>query len=169
MKKIWDRFHYYAFVRKSKWNYIILIPVAIFFVYIFWKASFIKEGNYTVGYVYRIYWPIVNAKTIMYSYTVKDVKYTSTTDYNDNLKPEVGKYYLVRVSLEDSQFSEIFQDIPVPDSIKEVPSNGWKEPPEWADKNKLKEKSQWPIYVFLVFLVLLIIFSKRKIQNNIRQ
>jgi len=36
--------------------------------------------------------------------------------------------------LEDYSFSTIYPAIPIPDSIREAPSEGWKELPEWAKK-----------------------------------
>lgn len=137
MKKLREKLHYYIFVRKSKWNLlIILILIFPLFYYIYYKNEPIKKGNYTIGYVYKIYWPVISHKTIMFSYAVNNNSYTDTDVYNSNKKPEVGKRYLVQFSLEDNGMSDIFQDIPVPDSIKEAPSEGWKELPEWAKKKK---------------------------------
>ncbi|MCC2591141.1 hypothetical protein [Chryseobacterium sp. MFBS3-17] len=137
MKRILELLHYYLFVRNSKWNLIFLLILFIPVIwYIFYKNNPIKKGNYTIGYVYRIYWPVVNAKTVMYSYTVNKNKYTSTDDYNSNKKPKIGKRYLVQFSLEDPSYSDIFQDIPVPDSIKSAPPEGWKKLPEWAKNAK---------------------------------
>lgn len=136
MRKIIEKLYYYIFVRNSKWNIVFfLILLSPLFWYIYYKNHPVKQGNYTIGYVTRIYWPLVSHKSIMYSYIIKNKEYINSTVYNSEIKPEVGKRYLIQFSNEDYSFSDIFQDIPVPDSIKNAPPNGWKELPEWAKGN----------------------------------
>lgn len=132
MNKFLKTLRYY-WTRESKWNIpIFLIPFILLYMYISYKHNPIKYGNYTIGYIDRIYWPIVNHKKISYEYTVNGKKYSGSDIYSSNKNPKKGRYYLVQFSLEDNYFSDIFQDIPVPDSIKQAPPGGWKERPEWA-------------------------------------
>ncbi|BAP32518.1 citrate synthase I [Chryseobacterium sp. StRB126] len=133
MNKLKKRLHYYIFKRQSKWNYLLLVLIlSPLFFYIYYKQSPVDKGNYTIGQVYKIYWPVISNKTIMFSYTINNKEYTSTDIFDSRYKPEVGKFYLVQVSLEDNSFSTIFQNISVPDSIKKAPAHGWKELPKWA-------------------------------------
>ena len=123
----------YYWTRDSKWNIpIFLIPFILLYMYISYKHNPVEYGNYTIGYIDRIYWPIVNHKKVSYEYTVNDKVYSSSSIYRDSADPKVGHYYLVQFSLEDNSYSKIYQDIPVPDSIKQAPPGGWKERPEWA-------------------------------------
>ena len=132
MNKFIETLRYY-WTRESKWNIpIFLIPFILLYMYISYKHNPVKYGNYTIGYIDRIYWPIVNHKKVSYEYTVNDKVYSSSSIYKDSADPKVGHYYLVQFSLEDNSYSKIYQDIPVPDSIKQAPPEGWKERPEWA-------------------------------------
>ncbi|WP_303840129.1 hypothetical protein [Apibacter mensalis] len=132
MNKFIKTLHYY-WTRDSKWNIpIFLIPFILLYMYISYKHNPVEYGNYTIGYIDRIYWPIVNHKKVSYEYTVNDKVYSSSSIYRDSADPKVGHYYLVQFSLEDNSYSKIYQDIPVPDSIKQAPPGGWKERPEWA-------------------------------------
>ncbi|MEC5396051.1 hypothetical protein [Bergeyella sp. RCAD1439] len=132
MSSVLRKVYYYLFVRESKWNMlIILIPLVLISLYIYVKRKPIKKGNYTIGYVSKVYWPIVSHKKATYVYVVNKKEYSNTQIYNN---AEEGKYYLVQFSLEDNSVSDIFQDIPIPDSIKSAPAEGWKELPEWAKK-----------------------------------
>ena len=132
MNKFIETLRYY-WTRDSKWNIpIFLIPFIGVLIYNHIKVSPLKYGNYTIGYIDRIYWPIVNHKKVSYEYTVNDKVYSSSSIYRDSADPKVGHYYLVQFSLEDNSYSKIYQDIPVPDSIKQAPPGGWKERPEWA-------------------------------------
>ncbi len=121
------------FKKDSKWNLLLfLIPFVLFFTYKIYQHSFVKRGNYTIGYVYKIYWPVVSHKKINYSYTVKGIKYNGSDIYNSNKNPLKNKKYLIRFSTQNPAESDIFQDVLVPDSIKSAPWEGWKELPKWA-------------------------------------
>lgn len=135
MKLFFKKLRYYLFLRKSKWNYlIILILVSPLFIYIYFKQSPVKTGNYTIGYATRIYWPIVSYKRIRFDYVVNGKSYETTNIYAQGLKPGIPGKYLVQFSLEDNSLANIFINIPIPDSIKEAPPEGWKELPNWARK-----------------------------------
>ncbi|MEJ8598270.1 hypothetical protein JSO59_009175 [Riemerella anatipestifer] len=140
MSSVLRKVYYYLFVRESKWNMLfILIPFALLMIWGYFreKELNVKEGRYTMDYVHKIYWPITNAKTLKYFYSVDDKEYSGISECNGKKAPKIGEYYLVQFSLIDNKASNIFQDIPVPDSIKSAPAEGWKELPEWA-KEKMK-------------------------------
>ncbi|CVK17036.1 hypothetical protein Ga0061079_1152 [Apibacter mensalis] len=133
MNKFLKTLRYYLVEKESKWNYLfIIIPFIGVLIYNHIKVSPLKYGNYTIGYIDRIYWPIVNHKKVSYEYTVNGKEYSKSSIYNSDKRPKKGHRYLVQFSLEDNNVSDIFQDIPVPDSIKQAPPGGWKERPEWA-------------------------------------
>lgn len=133
MNKFLKTLRYYLVEKESKWNYLfVIIPFIVLTIYLYHKHYPVRYGNYTIGYIDRIYWPIVNHKKISYEYTVNGKKYSGSDIYSSNKNPKKGRYYLVQFSLEDPKESDIFQDIPVPDSIKQAPPGGWKERPEWA-------------------------------------
>lgn len=120
--------------KNSYWNLWVLVVIFVPLIwYVNYKRNPIEKGYYTIGYATHTYWPIVSHKKISYSYKIYEKTYEGSQVYNDVKVPE---RYLVQFSLEDPCYSDIFQDIPVPDSIKEAPAEGWKELPEWAKKNK---------------------------------
>ena len=133
MNKFIETLRYYLVEKESKWNYLlIIIPFMGVLIYNHIKVSPLKYGNYTIGYIDRIYWPIVNHKKVSYEYIVNGKEYSKSSIYNSDKRPKKGHRYLVQFSLEDNSYSKIYQDIPVPDSIKQAPPGGWKERPEWA-------------------------------------
>lgn len=132
MNKFIETLRYY-WTRESKWNIpIFLIPFILLYMYISYKHNPVDYGNYTIGYIDRIYWPIISYKKVSYEYTVNGKKYSNSNIHDEDANPKKGRYYLVQFSLEDNSYSKIYQDIPVPDSIKQAPPGGWKERPEWA-------------------------------------
>lgn len=139
MRDLFKKLHYCIFIRQSKWNLmVVVIPLILLLIwgYLRKKEVNVEGGSYTIGYVDRIYWPIISHKKINYSYVVNDIKYDGTDIYDDRCKTATKKLYLVQFSTIDNNASHIFQNIPVPDSIKTAPPNGWKELPEWAKTSK---------------------------------
>lgn len=135
MNKFFKNLHYYIFVRNSKWNIVFfLILVSPLFWYVYYKQSPIKKGNYTIAYATKMYWPIISYKRIEYNYNVGGENYEATNIYALDPKVIIPARYLVQFSLEDHSLSTIYPNVPVPDSIKEVPPEGWKELPKWAKK-----------------------------------
>ena len=133
MNKFIETLRYYLVEKESKWNYLfIIIPFILLYMYISYKHNPVDYGNYTIGYIDRIYWPIISYKKVSYEYTVNGKKYSNSNIHDEDANPKKGRYYLVQFSLEDNSYSKIYQDIPVPDSIKQAPPEGWKERPEWA-------------------------------------
>lgn len=121
--------------KDSKWNLLLfIVPFIIYFSYKIYEHSFVKEGNYTIGYIDKVYWSVISHKKISYSYKVNRAKYRGVDIYNSYKKPIEGKRYLIRFSNKNPKQSDIFQDIFVPDSVKSAPPNGWKELPNWAKK-----------------------------------
>ncbi|MDR3025597.1 hypothetical protein [Chryseobacterium sp.] len=124
---------YYLTDRRSKWSYLLyLVLISPLFWYVYYKQSPIEKGNYTIAYARKMYWPIISYKRIEYDYTVKGKNYEATNIYALDPEIKIPARYLVQFSLEDTSFSTIYPNIPVPDSIKEAPPEGWKELPKWA-------------------------------------
>ncbi|NIF05916.1 hypothetical protein F3J23_10730 [Chryseobacterium sp. Tr-659] len=135
MKKLFEKLHYYFFVRESKWNIVfLLIVISPLFWYIYTKQSPIKEGNYTIAYATKMYWPVISYKRIEYNYNVDGKNYNETNIYALDPEVKIPGRYLVQFSVKDHSFSTIYPNIPVPDSIKEAPKEGWKALPSWAKK-----------------------------------
>lgn len=135
MSNFFKKLHYYIFIRNTKWNYLVfLILLTPLFWYVYIKQNPIKKGNYTIAYVTKMYWPIISYKRIEYSYYVNDKNYEGTNIYAQDFKVEIPGRYLVQFSLKDNSFSTIYPNIPIPDSIRESPPEGWTELPEWAKK-----------------------------------
>lgn len=126
---------YYLTDRRSKWSYLLyLVLISPLFWFVYYKQSPIKKGNYTIAYATKMYWPIISYKRIEYNYIVKGKNYEATNIYALDPEVKIPARYLVQFSLEDYSFSTIYPNIPVPDSIKEAPPEGWTELPEWAKK-----------------------------------
>ena len=100
MKKI----YYYIFQRKSKWNYlffaIILSPLIYFS---FHNKHAIENGNYTIGYATRLYWPIISYNRVNYYYFVNSKKFEDDNDYSS-----YDKLIIPHLNYSSSVFSTIF-------------------------------------------------------------
>ena len=62
-----------------------------------------------------------------YVYTVNGIDYQNSSDYLHDkygTKATGGRYY-VKYDVTHPQRSDLLQNKPVPDSIKEAPPNGW--------------------------------------------
>ncbi|WP_294217549.1 hypothetical protein [uncultured Chryseobacterium sp.] len=126
---------YYLTDRRSKWSYLLyFVLISPLFWYVYHKQSPIKKGSYTIAYATKMYWPIISYKRIEYNYNVKGKNYEATNIYALDPEVKIPARYLVQFSLEDNSFSTIYPNIPVPDSIRKAPAEGWKELPEWAVK-----------------------------------
>ncbi|WP_434574801.1 hypothetical protein [Riemerella anatipestifer] len=80
------------------------------------------------GSIYNIY----------FKYKVGDILYYSNSSHkvSGNPKKIYGKKFMVNYLDDNKEKSEIILSIPIPDSIKSAPAEGWKELPEWAKKEK---------------------------------
>lgn len=135
MKRIVEKINYYLNI-ETKWTLVIfgiicLVLYSLLDVYQKNRMDKIKKGHYTIGFVKETYIASKH-KNLRYSYIVAHREYISSEGYNYKYKPIVGKRYLVQYSNEDKSESFLYQNIPVPDSIKLAPLEGWKELPEWA-------------------------------------
>ena len=78
-----------------------------------------KFPRYTIGTTTKTYWTVSAGKWVEYFYIVNNVCLNNDERYNDSQVPG-GKYY-VKFYVKDPKNSELLQDKPVPDSIKEAP------------------------------------------------
>ncbi|QQY31114.1 hypothetical protein [Chryseobacterium gleum] len=87
-----------------------------------------------LGMLQRCIGPIISYKRIRFNYTVNGKNYKTTNIYAQDPEAKIPARYLVQFSLEDNSFSNIYPNIPIPDSIQKSPPEGWKTLPEWAKK-----------------------------------
>lgn len=121
--------------------FIILIPISFVIAYFYGKniiqPKYEKYGRYTIGRFDK-YSASSRANTfnIYFSFYYKDKVFKgcspsiSGRQFDESF---VKKRFIVNF-VEDKELSRILLDIPVPDSIKSAPPEGWKELPDWAKK-----------------------------------
>ena len=120
---------------KRKFIYKI-IPAFIFFgsfiviVFITERQGYYlrKNHKYTIGKAEFTWRSMAVGIQLKYSYRVNGSHYTSSNSYNEKCKVP-GRYY-IKYSVKNPGYSEILQDNPVSDSIKDSPSEGWLNIPE---------------------------------------
>ena len=103
-----------------------------------------KNHIYTIGTTYEIKGKSrSSSKRLLFTYLlenkVNDVETQFLSDSLDYYKPNIGKRFLIKMNNKqwvNRVFStyKLYITIPVPDSLKEAPREGWKELPEWAKK-----------------------------------
>lgn len=140
MKTFLKQINYY-FNRNSKWNLVMfgiicLVLYILLDIYQKNRMDRIKQGHYTIATILEKRRAASRHIYISYTYIVDSIEYNYSESNDDRYKPIVGKKYLVQYSIEDKSESFLYQNIPIPDSIKSAPPNGWKELPEWAKNNK---------------------------------
>lgn len=90
-----------------------------------WAA--LRNSRYTVATTIETYFS-KSGRMIKYSYEVNGVTYQGTDVYLYHSKVPDGRY-LCKFSLTKPEYSELYQDRPVPAELTVVPENGWKIPP----------------------------------------
>ena len=117
---------------RKKWILNKLLPGVIFFgglaFAILWgesKKYFLNRSHrYTIGVTKRTYWTLSLGEQLDYTYKVSEKVYDNTVRYNDKSKVPNGRYF-VEYYTKDPSNSRLLQDLPVPDSIKKAPDEGW--------------------------------------------
>lgn len=133
--------------KKNIWTIILIAIFVIPIIYILISDIYIDEQLRT-NYVYRIarvkgieYISKNNNNWLIFEYNKKSKgKIYISNDSTDIYTHKIDKRFIVKMSEEDwinNMFYtyKIYFNIPVPDSVKSAPLEGWKELPEWA-KNK---------------------------------
>ena len=121
----------------AKWVWIKLFPGIIFiggFTTLFvhgQRNQYLLRTypRYTIGTTIKTYWTFASGHQLEYEHEVKNKYYKNSDRFNENSIVPGGRYY-VKFYSNDPDICEILQDIPVPDSIKTAPINGWEKIPE---------------------------------------
>lgn len=121
-------------------SFVIIITTTVFtyrkFVLL---PNFALNGKYTIGVVDKVEMSMKGSiYNIYFKYKVGDILYYSNSSHkvSGNPKKIYGKKFMVNYLDDNKEKSEIILSIPIPDSIKSAPAEGWKELPEWAKKEK---------------------------------
>jgi hypothetical protein len=121
-------------------KYIILtaiLAVVIIFLYGYFinKPKFDKYGVYTIGTIIKIEAKAKSWPRVTYKYTFKSKEYIDSFLVNTEIwNYKENDRILIRTTSVDPNLSTVEDIIRIPDSIKEAPSEGWKELPDWAEK-----------------------------------
>ena len=105
---------------------IYIISFIGFFVFIIVYArqcrekDLAKNSRYTVGYATKKTW--LNGYILQYEYSANGTIKKEGASLNINYDLYIGKRYFVKFTSDNSR---ILINMPVPDSVKEVPSKGW--------------------------------------------
>ena len=111
---------------------------------IFFHHDTDKNHIYTIGTTYEIKGKSrSSSKRLLFTYLLDNKLNDAESQFsNDSLEyyePNIGKRFLVKMNNKEwvnRVFStyKLYINIPVPDSIKSAPQEGWKDMPDWAKK-----------------------------------
>jgi len=107
----------------------ISIVLAIFLYWIImdiYEKKVLKEDyRFTIATIIDRYFPAEGGPDVDYSYYVNNKSYIGS--YQSVMKPSVQlhKRYYIKFYPKDPNIANILFDMPVPDSIKEAPDEGW--------------------------------------------
>ncbi|MEQ1799904.1 MAG: hypothetical protein ABL872_18250 [Lacibacter sp.] len=114
---------------------LLIVPAAL--TYTFWRKSELeKYPGYTITTTLKQYRTLKNGLQIEHFYFVNGEKFIERygKDERLNIVYPNGRY-LIRFSEKHPSVSEVLWKYPIPDSIKECPSSGWKQIPAFFLKN----------------------------------
>ncbi|MEC5395974.1 hypothetical protein [Bergeyella sp. RCAD1439] len=125
----------------EKISKLFLIGLLVIFLGVFFYGRFVnmpkyKNGRYTIGTFDKFSVSKGGGYTVYFTYSVGKNEYKGNSGvFSGDMfdRSFIGKKFLV-IFVNVDELSSIYIDIPVPDSIKSAPAEGWKELPEWAKK-----------------------------------
>ena len=86
------------------------------------RNAFSSGARYTIGYTTEIYFT-TSGRSIRYRYEVNGAEYTGSSPYAYNSEVPNGRYW-VKFAVAKPDISSIYQDKPVPQTVKAVPPDG---------------------------------------------
>ena len=126
--------------KDPRFYFSVIVGSALIFIYIQYREESKKLSHcsvYTIGNIDRVF-TIRGQTRIDYYYnvgekTAKTTEGVNNFDTNESWSVDVEKLskrrLLLQVSCHDINVNRILWDIPVPDTLRYVPANGWKEIP----------------------------------------
>lgn len=114
-------------IMKKYFAYLGLLILPALLIYGFWRKEQLKKyQKYTITTTIRQIRTLKNGLQIEHFYFVEGKKYSHyfSKDERVNIIYPGGRY-LLRYSKKNPDISEVLWKYPVPDSIKNAPSNGW--------------------------------------------
>ena len=110
--------------------FLLLLVVFVVIKYYVDKHNLKKAYHVTIGNVYDYKVLVRSGYALNFNYFVNGKKYDSEYIVYNNPKIFVKKRYFVVFSLSDPRNCKILLNRPVPDEIKQAPSEGWKKIPQ---------------------------------------
>ncbi len=115
-------------------SFIVIITIVIFMYRQFiLLPNYTLNGRYTIGVIDKAKMSMKGSiYNIYFKYQIEDTLYYSSSSHklSGNPKKNYGKRFMVNYLDYNKGKSEIILSIPIPDSIKSAPAEGWKELPE---------------------------------------
>jgi hypothetical protein len=120
------------------WRFLLALILPGFILYIIWKNYQIKHNaRYTIGVTQRRVLTAKSGFEIDYIFYVNGHQHEgSGYDVKKYNIQYPGSRYIVKYSYRFPSQSEILWNLPIPDSIKNVPPDGWIEIPVWKIGSK---------------------------------
>ncbi len=116
------------FIRYS----VIIILSLIFITYIYRKSIYepkiLNENHrFTIGQIIKIEFAAEGGRHADFRYYVKEKHYIGSIplDGTKDIQPKVGQRYFVKYYLLDPTIADLILSDLVPDSLINIPSNGW--------------------------------------------
>jgi hypothetical protein len=104
-----------------------LIVLALIGKNVFEKKSLEKESRYTIGEITNFEPKSRAGYRIDFKYEVQGKEYKAFGGIYENNKEIVGKKFFIKYSPNNPKNCQILLDKPVPDNIKNAPTEGWTE------------------------------------------
>ncbi|MDT8415359.1 MAG: hypothetical protein RQ735_08260 [Flavobacteriaceae bacterium] len=133
---------------REKWLFTFVLTLIFSSIIIkkYQDINLIENDSYTIGIIIRKTYS--KASDMEYLYYYKGQKFKTTGYSGDKKKRKVGGRYFVIFNQKWAKNSELFVQLPVPDSIKKVPYGGWDKLPipeyqKYVDDYFEKSNNNW--------------------------
>lgn|GEM_PF-842206 len=111
--------------KREKWLFTFVLTLTFSSIIIgkYQNINLIENGNYTIGYITALTHSKVS--DMEYIFQVKGKKHRTTGYSLDKKKRKIGGRFFVIFNKNRPKNSELFVQLPVPDSIQKAPYGGW--------------------------------------------
>lgn len=116
----------------------VICAVFGFFYFRHLNRGLVTRAKFTIGSLGNSYYIPKSGRSFNYRFTVNNRIYGGSGLVRPGMDEAVGARYLVKFDSIDPTISAAYFIVPIPASIRQAPSKGWRQPPisvpQWVDK-----------------------------------
>jgi hypothetical protein len=112
------------------WWALLLLGVAFFLLLAQRDNDLLTQrAKYTIGYLTGSHYSVKNGKYFDFRFSVADSVYEGSSLSDKGMRTTNGSRFLVKYDSLHPAINAGYFAKPIPDSIRQAPANGWRQPP----------------------------------------